>query len=126
MILLDTSVIIELFRKKNKDQTLFYAISKRETQLCISAISHYEISIGNRELHFEYWGELQKTLTVIPFDESCSIAATEIFVDLKKRNKMIDIADLLIGATAVSRNIPIATLNQKHFDRISELAIFEL
>ncbi|MCF8460255.1 MAG: type II toxin-antitoxin system VapC family toxin [Flavobacteriales bacterium] len=124
MILLDTSVIIELFRKKNKDQTLFYAISKQEIQLGISAISHYEISVGNRELHSEFWGQIQKTITVIPFDESCSNAAANIYSDLRKKSKMIDLADLLIGATAVAHNIPIATLNTKHFQRIVGLKLY--
>ena len=84
MILLDTSVVIELFRKKDKTKTLFYAISKNEPQLCISAISHYEINIGNRESHREFSEELQKLITVIPFDESCSMAATDIYINLKR------------------------------------------
>jgi len=37
---------------------------------------------------------------------------------------MIDLADILIGATAVTHNIPIATLNVKHFERIKDLKIF--
>jgi predicted nucleic acid-binding protein len=38
---------------------------------------------------------------------------------------MIDIADILIGATALSHDIPIATLNYKHFNRIKELEIIK-
>lgn len=36
---------------------------------------------------------------------------------------MIDLADILIGATAVTYNIPIATTNVKHFDRIQGLEV---
>ena len=36
---------------------------------------------------------------------------------------MIDLADILIGAAAVTYNIPIATLNVKHFVRIQGLEI---
>lgn len=36
---------------------------------------------------------------------------------------MIDIADLFIGATALTHNLPIATLNIKHFNRIKGLEI---
>jgi tRNA(fMet)-specific endonuclease VapC len=46
-------------------------------------------------------------------------------MDLLKANKMIDLADILIGATAVTYNIPIATLNFKHFDRIEGLKIIK-
>jgi len=38
---------------------------------------------------------------------------------------MIDLADILIGATAVTYSIPIATLNVKHFDRIKGLEIMK-
>ncbi len=38
---------------------------------------------------------------------------------------MIDLADILIGSTALSHNIPIATLNSKHFERIKNLEIIK-
>jgi predicted nucleic acid-binding protein len=36
---------------------------------------------------------------------------------------MIDLADILIGATALTHDIPLATLNRKHFERIKGLEI---
>ena len=36
---------------------------------------------------------------------------------------MIDLADILIAATSLSNDIPIATLNLKHFGRIKGLEI---
>jgi len=64
-------------------------------------------------------------LRVIPFDKACSNCAVTIYLDLLKANKMIDLADILIGATAVAYNIPIATLNVKYFDRIEGLKIIK-
>ena len=123
MILLDSSVLIELFRKKDKKRTLFYTLSQSDTDLCISSITYYEIGIGNRKSHLEYWKLLTENLTVIPFDKACSDSAIEIYLDLLRKNKMIDLADLLIGATALTHSIPIATLNIKHFERITGLEI---
>jgi predicted nucleic acid-binding protein len=54
MILLDSSILIELFRKKNKEKTLFYRLSKTEVNFCISSITNYEIGIGNRKTHTVY------------------------------------------------------------------------
>jgi predicted nucleic acid-binding protein len=125
MNLLDSSVLIELFRKKNKGETLFYDISQTYENLCISAITHYEIGIGNRKSHFEYWNSLLAHLTVIPFDQTCSDSAIKIYTNLLQSNKMIDLADILIGATAIAHNIPIATLNIKHFERIKDLEIIK-
>jgi predicted nucleic acid-binding protein len=123
MILLDSSVLIELFRKKDKNKTLFYNLTQVYDDLCISSITYYEIGIGNRKTHFEYWEELTDNLTVIPFDKVCSVSAIEIYLDLLAKNKIIDLADLLIGATALAHTIPIATLNIKHFERIKGLEI---
>ena len=125
MILLDSSVLIDLFRKKNKDKTLFYKLSKSYKDFAISSITYYEIGIGNRDSHFDYWNNLANQLTVIPFDKLCSISAIEIYLDLLKNNKIIDIADILIGATALTHNIPIATLNNKHFERIKNLELIK-
>jgi tRNA(fMet)-specific endonuclease VapC len=117
--------LIELFRKKEKEKTLFYSLNQTHTDLCISALTHYEIGVGNRKSHADYWDLLSENLRVIPFDKACSNSAVAIYLDLLKTNKMIDLADLLIGATAVAYNILIATLNIKHFDRIGGLEIFK-
>ena len=125
MILLDSSILIELFRKKDKEKTLFYSLSKSYVEMCISSITYYEIGVGNRKSHTDYWEALCNDLNVISFDKSCSDNAISIYLELLKANKMIDLADILIGATAVTHHIPIATLNVKHFDRISGLEIIK-
>ncbi len=125
MILLDSSILIELFRKKDKKKTLFYNLSQSAKDLSISTITYYEIGIGNRKSHFDFWDSLCKNLTVIPFDKTCSDTAIAIYLNLLKINKMIDLADILIGATALTHNIPIATLNVKHFERIKSLEILK-
>lgn len=123
MILLDSSVLIELFRKKDKEKTVFYSLSQSYNDLCISSVTDYEIGIGNRKSHADYWNLLSENLRVIAFDKVCSKCPIEIYLDLLKSNKMIDFADIFIGATAVAYNIPLATLNMKHFDRIKGLNI---
>ena len=125
MILLDSSILIELFRKKDKEKTLFYSLAKTYKTLCISSITYYEIGIGNRKSHFDYWEKLSENLRILPLDKECSDNAITIYLDLLKVNKMIDLADILIGATALTHNIPIAILNDKHFNRIKGLEIIK-
>ena len=125
MILLDSSVLIDLFRKKEKDKTLFYRLSLAYSGLSISSVSYYEIGIGNRNAHTLHWESLSENLSVIPFDKNCSDSAIKIYLELLRVNKMIDLADILIGATAVAHGIPIATLNIKHFERIKGLEILK-
>jgi len=52
MILLDSSILIKLFRKKDKKKTFFFNLSQPDKKLSVSTITYYEIGIGNRKLHF--------------------------------------------------------------------------
>ena len=121
MILLDSSVLIEMFRKQKKEETLFFNISKSNSELAISAITYYEVGIGNRKAHSDYWKELSEKLIVLPFDKICSDTAIKVYLELLRKNKMIDLADIFIGATALANEVPLATLNYKHFERIPNL-----
>lgn len=123
MILLDSSILIDFFRKKLKKNTLFFELSNQDTNLCISSITYYEVGVGNRKTHFEYWNELTEYLSILPFDKVCSDSAIEIYQELIKKNELIDLADLFIGATAIAHNIPLATLNKKHFKRIKGIEL---
>ena len=125
MILLDSSILIELFRKKDKKKTQFYSLSQLDEDFSISTITYYEIGIGNRKSHVEFWDSLCSNLTILPFDKNCSDTAITIYHDLLKKNKIIDLADILIGATALTYKIPISTLNTKHFERIAGLTIMK-
>jgi tRNA(fMet)-specific endonuclease VapC len=64
-----------------------------------------------------------EAITVIPFDEATVDKAVEINTNLKRKRNQVALADLFIAATAISHNLPFATLNRKHFDRIDELNI---
>lgn len=123
MILLDSSVLIELFRTQDKDKTLFYKLASTENDFAISIITHYEILAGSTDNQDTFWKEFLNTVQIFDFDLQSSEKAVKIYKYLKKVNKMIDLADILIAATAISNDIPIATLNLNHFERIKELKI---
>jgi len=73
----------------------------------------------------KFWDNVLEVITVIPFDEAAVNTAVALNEKLKKKRKQLDIADLFIAATAITHNLPFATLNRKHFDRIEELNIIE-
>jgi predicted nucleic acid-binding protein len=125
MILLDSSVLIELFRTPNKEKTLFYKLSSIENDFAISIITHYEIFTGSNDKQDSFWKEFLDTVEILDFDIQSSEQAVKIYKYLKKTNKMIDLADILIAAASISNNIPIATLNLNHFERIKELEIIK-
>ena len=125
MILLDTSVLIEMFRVKNKMATFFYRLSIDNNDFAISILTHYEIYRGSNNVQNTFWTNFLKNIKVLPFDLTVSNEAIGIYKLLKTQNQMIDLADLLIAATAIAHNLDLATLNLKHFSKIPNLHLLK-
>ncbi|GHT10412.1 DNA-binding protein [Bacteroidia bacterium] len=123
MILLDTSVLIELFRAKDKSKTLFFRLAAKEDLFAVSALTHYETFVGAHPAQIDFWIDFFRQLSIIPFDEKCSYQAVKIYKELKEQNNLIALPDLLIAATALAHNCPLSTLNVKHFARVQNLVI---
>ncbi|MDQ6904011.1 MAG: type II toxin-antitoxin system VapC family toxin [Bacteroidota bacterium] len=91
----------------------------------ISAITDYEVYSGATTAQLPFWDELLKKVKVLAFDKDVVELAVTINRQLKQKRKQIELADLFIAATALANNLPFATLNRKHFDRIDSLKIIE-
>ncbi len=126
MILLDSSVLIDFFRKTNKKNTFFNRLASSQKRMSISSVTSYEVGIGNRKSHSDYWLHLCESFQVLSFDKASSEIAIAIYVDLIKQNKVIDLADIFIAATAIANKLPLATLNTKHFERIEGLELISI
>ncbi len=123
-ICLDTSVLIDYYRKKDKTKTLFVTLSYKYS-FAISVITKLEILTGIVENQKIFWNNIFENLEIIPLNEDDVEIAAEIIRNLTKRNKIIGIKDILIGATAVSKSMKLATLNKKEFVRIENLELVE-
>jgi tRNA(fMet)-specific endonuclease VapC len=123
VILVDTSIFIDYYRKTDKSKSAWINLIDRGYEFAISVITKYELYSGATQNQISFWDKIISTIIVIPFDESCVNTAVQINSSLKKKRKQIDIADLFIAATAVNLNLPIATLNKKHFERIDEITV---
>ncbi len=98
---------------------------RQDYEFAISVITKYEIYSGATQNQVEFWNNILQAIVVIPFDENSVNTAVDINTNLKRKRKQIELADLFIAATAISNNLPFATKNRKHFDRIEELIIVE-
>ena len=123
IILIDTSILIDYYRKTNKANSVWIGLIEKDYKFVISAITKYELYSGATQSQKEFWNSILSAISVIPFDESCVDAAVELNANLKRKRKQIELADLFIAASAMTQNLPIATLNIKHFDRIEGLII---
>lgn len=81
--------------------------------------------IGSSHIQDIFWLSFFDKVTILPFTREANKVAVEIFRQLKSGNKLIEIADILIAATALSNSLKLATLNKNHFDRIQGIAFID-
>jgi len=125
IIMVDTSILIEYFRKKDKSKTKLFALSQKYENICISSITEFEIYVGATKGQNSFWEIILSNFVVFPFDSNAALVAAEIRNKLKKRRKSNDAADLFIAATALAQGLKFVTLNQKHFENIEDLELIE-
>ena len=116
IILVDTSILIDLFRKSDKANSTLIALVKQGYNYCISAITEYEIYTGSLLGQLDFWNKFLQITKVLPFIKKAARAAVEINTQAKRNRKQIAIPDLFIAATAMANGLPFATLNKKHFE----------
>lgn len=66
---------------------------------------------------------ITENFTILPFTEAVAKKASELYHVLRLSNQMIEFRDIFIAATCVVNELPIVTLNKKHFKRIEGLKI---
>ncbi len=124
-ILIDTSIIIDYIRAKQKENSLLYKLFKDDYEIFISAITTFEIYNGVNPNNLKLIEIIFNKLHSISFNNDIAKYSSVIYNDLKSNNKIIEIRDIFIAATAIYKSLPLATTNRKHFNRIESLLIFE-
>ena len=119
-VLLDTSVIIDFIRRKDKENTLLFSLSKKGYKLHISILTHTELYSGKsvwRSIEAEQ--DLEKLfygMQILPLETEISKKAGEI-----RAKNNTTIIDAIISATAINHGLSLATLNLKNFEDIKGL-----
>jgi predicted nucleic acid-binding protein len=122
-VMIDACVFIEYFRSKNKDNTLFAELNRQRRRLYVSAVVKYEVLSGAKDHDMDEWQHIFDTIIVLPFDDSTVDTARMVYRQLRQENKLIGLGDILIAATAIANDLPLATFNRNHFERICGLQL---
>lgn len=121
-LLLDTSVIIDFLRIKDKSKTTLYTLTQKENELSVSIITHTELYAGRSVWESKIAaGELKTIFSgidLVPLTEKISQEAGNI-----KAHHNVDLIDAIIAATAIDKGLTLVTLNTKHFQKIPNLRI---
>lgn len=121
-VLIDTSILIDYFRKQKKHGTLFVQLAS-DYDIAISVVTEFEWLVGFKNVDLEFGRELLSNIDILPFDSSCAMKASDIYRRLKAKNQLIEIPDIFVAATSMSYALPIATMNKNHFRRIEGIEL---
>lgn len=123
---LDTSVVIDCIRGK-KETSQF--ISNLKGSLFINYIVIAELSEGiyrvkdSKAMEAGIDAFINGVDGVLPINYNVSKLFGKIRTDLKEKGQIVEDFDILIASTCIENNLPILTLNKKHFDRIVGLEV---
>ena len=120
-LMVDTSLLIDYFRKTDKNNARLVNHFKTYGNLYISSITEFEVLNGAKQLQLEFWDGMLPRFTILDFDSKAARQAAAITEQLKSKRKNIDKPDLFIAATAIAHGLHFDTLNIKHFTHIDDL-----
>lgn len=126
--MLDTNMIIKAM--KGMPETVLIKYKNNLNNMCISSISYselvYGISKSNKKHQLQNMVSLSNILTpmtILSYDDGCSMCYGELRYDLEKRGCLIGSLDMLIAAHAKTLGLTLVTNNTKEFERVNGLLI---
>lgn len=121
-LLLDTSLVIDHLRTRDKNQTAFLELFDEKHEMFVSILTHTECyagkSVWKKEEEWNYLKDVLSGLKIISLEEKISLKAGEL-----RANHNIGLGDAIIAATAIIHKLPLATLNIKHFEKVPGLKL---
>jgi len=88
-VLVDTSVIIDFLRKKEKRSTILWEV-KESYSCCMSTVTLFELYCGMKtEQHSKDIEKLRKWIHSISFDDKIAEISSIIYAQLKAENKSL-------------------------------------
>ncbi len=121
IVYLDASPLIDYYRKKVKEKTFFFQLTKNYAGFVLPVTAHFEVLAGSNPTQHLFWGNIFSNLLIIPYQPYINETALNIIKQLKAKRKTIEYKDLLIAATALYYSYSLATINEKHFQYIEGL-----
>jgi tRNA(fMet)-specific endonuclease VapC len=122
LCLLDTDTVSYILRRQHPVYSISQDYLQRHHSFFISCITYYECTRGYKAIRatkrLQIFTEFLTLNEVIYLDQAIFDKGAEIYCMLKPKGIVIGDFDLLIGATAIVRNLKLVTNNEKHFQAI--------
>lgn len=122
-LLLDSSILIDFLRQKQKEHSTFFQLLNKEYTLYVSIITHTELYAGKNSWTDKTAQEelltLFSGLEIISLNEIISKEAGKL-----KATYDMHLFDSIIAATAIVEELQLVTLNIKDFKQVTALSLY--
>lgn len=127
MFFVDSDILINHIRHQAKAPTIFDRAKAAYGTPAGSEILIFELEVGARRAgrQFEF-RTIFPYIQTYPMEQDILIETAKLHVDLLSKNQAIGFPDVVIAATSIFHNIPLFTLNTKHFQRLSGLTLLPI
>ncbi len=135
-LILDSSVAVAAERRGDTIEQFIQRIvdATGDQQAALSAVGVTELIHGiyradtleRRARREAFVEELLTALTVYPFTIDAARLAGKLDAEQQSRGVVVPVADLLIGATALSLGFSVLTVNPRHFRQLPGLSVVQL
>jgi tRNA(fMet)-specific endonuclease VapC len=119
--LLDSGIIIQHLRKRNKYSLLDELAM--QGALFISTMTRFEILRGMKERERNDTANTLEALESLPIDNAVADLASELVRAWRAKGVTLSDADVLIAATALHHGLALVTTNPRHFP-MSDLILY--
>ena len=121
-VLIDTNVLVGRFRRKPRAMAALERVAGSALVICDPIVAELLAGTRNKAEYAVTKRELFGQFHVLPFTMEVSVCFRKI-IDGLDSGRNIHFADQLIAATAMAHDVPLLTLNKKHFAGINGLKL---
>ena len=129
---LDTNIIIRYLRNELMVTKNFHDAIRRDDNLVVPQVVHYEIARGFRVSHvpkkeamYGFLIQPEGWCDIAEMDKLSWERAEQIYAELYHKRITIGEIDILIGASCLAHGYTLVTNNTRHFERIDGLSIVD-
>jgi predicted nucleic acid-binding protein len=108
MVIFDSSIIIDVLRKKNSAKDLIESYAEKE-RIAITVISKYEILRGTTEKDAGLVSGLLSQFVIYDFEDTVVREAVKAHKRLAEKGKMVNELDVLIAGMVAANNETLIT-----------------
>lgn len=125
LVVVDTDLVIDFLRGKGPGVRLVRELITQH-RIRFSAITAFELRVGT-DFHARH-ADIMRLLgsRTFPLDAACALSAGSVAADLRGRGQPIGFADCLQAGTCLRYDLPLATRNRRHFERVAGLELAEV